>query len=111
MNKTFSDFVVFIEHVIAMLCANPGIKIDGQLSDYDRSRHLMRVLVTTNRGDVFQAQFAPECGPDLPGAEPTPFAALIKYHLAQQLTVADSIASSVHAAAWSADNARRNHSH
>lgn len=111
MNKTYDDFLALMQALIVELCENPAIKIDGSSIAYDCSRHRVKVLVTTNHGDVFAADCEPECPPDLLKDETAVFGAALRCHLAQQLALANSVAEKAHALAWKADHARRGQAH
>jgi hypothetical protein len=107
MAKHFDDFLDFVIALIAELCDDPAISVDSHFSCYDAARHRMRVVVTTSDGQLFTAEFAPECARDLPGQDPTPYAAAIKYHLAQQIGVATALAERFHALAGNEDERAR----
>jgi hypothetical protein len=107
VNKNFCDFVEFLTAIIVELSENPAVKIESQISSYDATRHLIRVIAATNSGDVFSAEFPPECEPDLLKDEAIPFGAAIRGFLKQQLALATSVAEQAHSLAWSQDHARR----
>lgn len=109
MNKTFDDFVKLLTAVVVELSKNPGVEVDGHFGEYDPSRQRIRVVVSTNRGDLFSGEFPPET--DIPTGEAAVFAAAIRCFLKQQLTLAASIAKQAHALSWKAAHARRGQSH
>jgi hypothetical protein len=109
VNKNFDDFVKLLTALVVELSENPGVEVDGHFGEYDPSRQRIRIVVSTNRGDVFSGEFPPEA--EIPNDEAAVFTAAIRCHLKQQLALVSSVAAQAHALAWKADHARRGQAH